>query len=165
MASSAILTLLSFRKEVTEHCMPGLYASITNPSSSPSHYHGEKTALVGSQLVNGAPDIRFRNLLMRLPDDEQRLLSQDDGPSFDWIRGKNTPSFPWRGFQFEWRVTGDMEAAICCRPVSRRAVRDSRHVHSAHSNVTCTAASNHHLSSIMPTCASPSFPPLIPPTR
>lgn len=64
------------------------------------------------QEVKGCPNIFFCDLLMRFPDNEERLFSQDCGSPFNSSCGEGTPSFSRRGSQFEWRIAGHLEVTI-----------------------------------------------------
>ncbi len=56
------------------------------------------------QLLKSFHHIFVCDLGMRLPDNEEWLLAENQGSPFDSSRGPRTPSLPRRGFQFEWRV-------------------------------------------------------------
>ena len=56
--------------------------------------------------------IDFRDMFMGFPDDEERLLAQDDRSSANRSRSEGTPSFVRRGSQFEWRIDEILEAVI-----------------------------------------------------
>lgn len=68
--------------------------------------------LAWCQLSEGPPYIFFRYFFMRLPDDKEWFLPQDQCPSLNMSCGEGTPSLSRRGFQFEWRLAWHLEAMI-----------------------------------------------------
>ena len=75
------------------------------------------------QALKGRPNIFFCDLFVRFPDEEEWLLSQDRGSSLNSSCGEDTPSFSRRGFQFEWRIAGHLEATIGQKSKSDRWLR------------------------------------------
>lgn len=53
----------------------------------------ELLLLMGCQLLKSYLDVDFRDEFVWFPDDEERLLAQDDRSSPDQSRSESTPSF------------------------------------------------------------------------